>query len=169
VAEKMALVAAGDLTSTVELRCSLAEVKLLVDGINSMITLGAGSMRDISKSSRAVLARAEDMSAAAEESTASIEEVMAMAEKASSNTESAAASVEETNAGVEEVAAGAQAGAKAAVEAGEAGRGWPWSLKKCASSPRNRTGPRARSASSSARSRAVRTVPSGIPPTRRRS
>ena len=119
VAEKMELVAAGDLTSTVELRSSLAEVKLLVDGINSMITLVAGSMWDISKSSRAVLARAEDMSAAAEESTASIEEVMAMAEKASSNTESAAASVEETNAGVEEVAAGAQAGAKAAVEAGE--------------------------------------------------
>ncbi|MDD3515014.1 MAG: methyl-accepting chemotaxis protein [Synergistaceae bacterium] len=124
VAEKMALVAAGDLTSTVELRSSLAEVKLLVDGINSMITLVAGAMKEISKNSRDVLARAEDMSAAAEESTASIEEVMAMAEKASSNTETAAASVEETNAGVEEVAAGAQAGAKAAVEAGEAGRGF---------------------------------------------
>jgi len=119
VAEKMELVAGGDLTSTVDLRSGLAEVRLLVEGINSMITLVAGSMGEISKSSRAVLARAEDMSAAAEESTASIEEVMAMAERASSNTESAAASVEETNAGVEEVAAGAQAGAKAAVEAGE--------------------------------------------------
>lgn len=120
VAEKMDLVARGDLTSTVEVKSSLREVKVLVNGINSMIVLVSDSMRKILGSSRDVLAKAEDMSAAAEESTASIEEVLAMTEKASANTENAAAAVQETNAGVEEVAAGSQAGAKAAVEAGEA-------------------------------------------------
>jgi methyl-accepting chemotaxis protein len=119
VAEKMEEVAKGDLTSTIDLKSNLKEVRLLVQAINSMVTLVSGSIGEILESSHSVLARAEDMSAAAEESTASIEEVLAITERTSTETQSAAASLEETNAGVEEIAAGAQAGAKAAAEAGE--------------------------------------------------
>jgi len=119
VAEKMDAVAKGDLTSQVELKSGMKEIKLLVGAVNSMITLVSGAIGEIMDTSKQVLARAEDLSAAAEESTASIEEVLAVAERTSAQTENAAAAVEETNAGVEEVAAGAQAAAKAAAEAGE--------------------------------------------------
>ena len=119
VAEKMDAVAGGDLTSTLELKSNMKEIKTLVGAVNSMITLVSGAIREIMENSRQVLARSEDLSAAAEESTASIEEVMAIAERTNEQTESAAAAAQETNAGVEEVAAGAQAAAKAASEAGE--------------------------------------------------
>ena len=119
VAEKMDAVARGDLTSEIELKSGMKEIKMLVGAVNSMIALMSGSIREIMETSKQVLARAEDLSAAAEESTASIEEVLAVAERTSAQTENAAAAVEETNAGVEEVAAGAQAAAKAAAEAGE--------------------------------------------------
>jgi len=119
VAEKMDAVAKGDLTSEIELKSGMKEIKLLVGAVNSMITLVSGSIREIMDTSKQVLARAEDLSAAAEESTASIEEVLAITEKTSAQTENAAAAVEETNAGVEEVASGAQAAAQAASEAGE--------------------------------------------------
>ncbi len=113
VAEKMDAVAKGDLTSQVELKSGMKEIKLLVGAVNSMITLVSGAIGEIMDTSKQVLARAEDLSAAAEESTASIEEVLAVAERTSAQTENAAAAVEETNAGVEEVAAGAQAAAEA--------------------------------------------------------
>jgi len=119
VAAKMDDVAHGDLTSGIELRSGMREVKLLVGAVNSMISLVSGSMREVLDSSRDVLTRAEDLSAAAEESTASIEEVLALTERTNSRTESAAAAVEETNADVDEVASAAQAAAKAAMEAGE--------------------------------------------------
>ncbi len=119
VAEKMDVVAKGDLTSQVELKSGMKEIKMLVGAVNTMIDLVSGSIREIMDTSKQVLARAEDLSAAAEESTASIEEVMAITERTSAQTENAAAAVQETNAGVEEVAAGAQAAAKAASEAGE--------------------------------------------------
>ena len=119
VAEKMDAVAKGDLTSQVELKSGMKEIKMLVGAVNSMIALMSGSIREIMDTSKQVLARAEDLSAAAEESTASIEEVMAITERTSAQTENAAAAVQETNAGVEEVASGAQAAAQAASEAGE--------------------------------------------------
>ena len=119
VAEKMDAVAKGDLTSTMNLKSGMKEIRLLVGAVNSMITLVSGSIREIMDTSKQVLGRAEDLSAAAEESTAAIEEVLAITERTSAQTENAAAAVEETNAGVEEVAAGAQAAAKAAAEAGE--------------------------------------------------
>ena len=119
VAEKMDAVAKGDLTSQVELKSGMKEIKMLVGAVNTMIDLVSGSIREIMDTSKQLLARAEDLSAAAEESTASIEEVLAITERTSAQTENAAAAVEETNAGVEEVAAGAQAAAKAASEAGE--------------------------------------------------
>ena len=119
VAEKMDAVAKGDLTSEIELKSGMKEIKMLVGAVNSMIALMSGSIREIMDTSKQVLARAEDLSAAAEESTASIEEVMAITERTSAQTENAAAAVQETNAGVEEVASGAQAAAQAASEAGE--------------------------------------------------
>ena len=119
VAEKMEAVAGGDLSSTLEVKSGLKEIKTLVATVNEMISLVSGSIGQIQDASRQVLERAEDLSAAAEESTASIEEVMAIAERVSGQTESSAAAAEETNAGVEEVASGAQASAKAAAEAGE--------------------------------------------------
>jgi len=119
VAEKMDAVAGGDLTSTLQLKSGMKEIKTLVGAVNSMITLVSGAIREIMEDSGQVLARSEDLSAAAEESTASIEEVMAIAERTNEQTENAAAAAQETNAGVEEVAAGAQAAAKAASEAGE--------------------------------------------------
>ncbi len=122
-AKKMKEVAEGDLTSTVSIKSSLREVRMLEESINSMITLMSASLGEIRANSHSVLSRAEDMSAAAEQFSASIDEVLARAEKSSANTESSAAALEETNAGVEEVAAGAQAGARSAAAAGEEAAG----------------------------------------------
>ncbi len=119
IASKMEEVAGGDLTSGIELKSGMKEIRTLAGAVNSMIVGMSSSIGEIVASSRQVMARAEDLSAAAEESTASIQEVLAITERTSSRTEGAAASVEEANAGVGEVADAAQAAAAAAVEAGE--------------------------------------------------
>jgi methyl-accepting chemotaxis protein len=119
IAAKMEDVAGGDLSSGLELKSGMREIRTLAGAVNTMIGDMASSIGEIVDSSRQVMARAEDLSAAAEESTASIQEVLAITERTNSQAEGAAASVEESNAGVGEVADSAQAAAGAAVEAGE--------------------------------------------------
>ena len=109
----------GDLTTRVDARTSIEEIKAVADGVNQMIAGTADTVRAILENAARVLARAEDMSAASEQSSASVQEVIALAGRVAKNTHDTASAIEEANAGVEEVAGASQAGAKAAGETGE--------------------------------------------------
>ncbi|WP_300525693.1 methyl-accepting chemotaxis protein [Aminiphilus sp.] len=122
VSEGMRRVAAGDLTTRIDTRSSLREVRDLVEAINNTIDAVSDSVTAILDTSGTLLAKAEDMSAASEEVTAGITEVASMTNRVNTNTQDTAAAIEEANAGVSEVSLSAQAGAKAAAETGEQAR-----------------------------------------------
>lgn len=119
IADKMQQLASGDLSSKLEVKSSLAEIKVLSRAVNDMIHGVSGLIASVSEEAKSVTTDAEDVSASAQENTASVEEISASMSKINERVQEVAGAVEETTASIQEIASSAQNGAQAAAEAGE--------------------------------------------------